>query len=80
MQGGDNGFVLRQNVNEVNLIFTVTDRHGRFINNLQQSDFALLDDQRAPAQVYSFSQQNESSPSRWACDRRQHLHSLPLPL
>ncbi len=44
-------------MNEVNLIFTVTDRHGRFINNLQQNDFALLDDQRAPAQVYSFSQQ-----------------------
>lgn len=50
-------FTIRRNVNEVNLIFTVTDRHGRFINNLQQNDFALLDDQRAPAQVYSFSQQ-----------------------
>jgi VWFA-related protein len=41
----------------VNLTFTVTDRHGRFVNNLQQQDFALLDDQRAPAQVYSFTQQ-----------------------
>ena len=44
-------------MNEVNLTFTVTDRHGRFVNNLQQHDFALLDDQRAPAQVYSFTQQ-----------------------
>jgi VWFA-related protein len=51
------GYTLKQNVNEVNLTFTVTDRHGRFVNNLQQQDFALLDDQRAPAQVYSFRQQ-----------------------
>ncbi|HEX6496807.1 MAG TPA: VWA domain-containing protein [Acidobacteriaceae bacterium] len=50
-------YTLKQNVNEVNLTFTVTDRHGRFVNNLQQHDFALLDDQRAPAQVYSFRQQ-----------------------
>jgi Ca-activated chloride channel homolog len=50
-------YTLKTNVNEVNLTFTVTDHHGHFINNLQQQDFALLDDQRAPAQVYSFTQQ-----------------------
>jgi VWFA-related protein len=44
-------------VNEVNLIFTVTDKHGHYIPNLQQSDFALLDDQKAPARVTSFRQQ-----------------------
>jgi VWFA-related protein len=44
-------------VNEVNLIFTVTDRHGAYIPNLKQSDFALLDDQKAPAKVTSFHQQ-----------------------
>jgi VWFA-related protein len=44
-------------VNEVNLIFTVTDKHGHYIPNLQQSDFALLDDQKAPARVNSFRQQ-----------------------
>jgi Ca-activated chloride channel homolog len=56
--GKDNGqFTIQTNVNEVNLVFTVTDRHGRFIQNLQQRDFALLDDQKAPAQVFSFTQQ-----------------------
>jgi VWFA-related protein len=50
-------YTLKTNVNEVNLTFTVTDRHGHFVNNLQQQNFALLDDQRAPAQVYSFTQQ-----------------------
>jgi VWFA-related protein len=44
-------------VNEVNLIFTVTDKHGHYNPNLKQSDFALLDDQKAPAHVNSFHQQ-----------------------
>jgi VWFA-related protein len=53
----DGNFTIRTNVNEVNLIFTVTDKHGKFIQNLQQRDFALLDNQRAPAQVFNFTQQ-----------------------
>jgi hypothetical protein len=44
-------------VNEVSLIFTVTDKHGHYIANLTQNDFALLDDQKAPAHVNSFHQQ-----------------------
>jgi Ca-activated chloride channel family protein len=53
----DGNFTIRTNVNEVNLIFTVTDKHGRFVQNLQQRDFALLDNQKAPAQVFNFTQQ-----------------------
>jgi VWFA-related protein len=48
---------IRTTVNEVSLIFTVTDKHGHYIPNLNQSDFALLDDQKAPARVNSFHQQ-----------------------
>jgi len=48
---------LKLGANEVDLIFTVTDNHGHYIANLKQSDFALLDDQRAPARVTSFHQQ-----------------------
>lgn len=44
-------------VNEVDLIFTVTDKHGHYIPNLKQSDFALLDNHRAPARIDSFHQQ-----------------------
>src|SRR5665213_1935794 len=44
-------------VNEVNLFFTVTDKHGHFIRNLNESNFSLLDDHMAPAEVYSFTQQ-----------------------
>jgi len=49
--------VIRLNVNEVSLIFTVTDGHGHYIPNLKQSDFALLDDRKAPTHVKSFHQQ-----------------------
>ena len=49
--------VIRLNVNEVSLIFTVTDGHGHYIPNLKQSDFALLDDRKAPTNVKSFHQQ-----------------------
>ncbi|MGD0894075.1 MAG: VWA domain-containing protein [Terracidiphilus sp.] len=52
-----NAATIHLGVNEVNLIFTVTDKHGHYNPNLKQSDFALLDDQKAPAHVNSFHQQ-----------------------
>jgi Ca-activated chloride channel homolog len=50
-------YTIEQQVNEVDLVFTVTDKHGHFIKDLRQSDFALLDDQKAPERVYSFTRQ-----------------------
>jgi VWFA-related protein len=43
--------------NEVNLIFTVTDKRGHFITGLQQQNFGLLDDGRPPLSVLQFTQQ-----------------------
>lgn len=48
---------LRIVVNEVPLIFTVTDKHGHYVSNLKLNDFALLDDQKAPAKINDFRQQ-----------------------
>jgi VWFA-related protein len=56
-QSADQASTLRVGVNEVNLIFTVTDKHGHYVPNLKLNDFALLDDQRAPEKVTSFRQQ-----------------------
>jgi Ca-activated chloride channel family protein len=53
----DQQYTITRQVNEVDLVFTVTDKHGHFIKDLKQSDFALLDDQKAPDRVYSFTQQ-----------------------
>ncbi len=44
----------RFNVNEVNLIFTVTDKHGKFIKNLTQSDIHVLDDHKPVDQIKNF--------------------------
>jgi len=43
--------------NEVDLVFTVTDGHGKFITGLNQSAFGLLDDGRPPERVFHFYQQ-----------------------
>ena len=56
-QTEDIGQILHLGVNEVNLIFTVTDKHGHYIPNLKQNDFALLDDQKTPEKITSFRQQ-----------------------
>ena len=56
---GQPQYKLTTNVNEVDLVFTVTNKKGQFVKNLKESDFALLDDHRAPAAVYSFTQQTQ---------------------
>jgi len=40
-------------VNEVRVVFTVTDRHGHYIKDLKKTDFRVIDDQR-PAELRSF--------------------------
>jgi Ca-activated chloride channel homolog len=45
-------FVARPN--EVNVVFTVTDKHGRRITDLKQNDFQVLDDNKPPEQIQSF--------------------------
>src|SRR5277367_1318857 len=40
-------------VNEVRVVFTVTDRHGHYIKDLKQAEFKVIDDQK-PAVVRSF--------------------------
>ena len=42
-------------VNEVNVVFTVTDKHGRFIKDLKKDDFKVLDDNKPPAEIKNFS-------------------------
>lgn len=48
------GFTLRAAANEVHLVFTVSDKHGHYINNLKQNDFEILDDRKPPEQILSF--------------------------
>jgi VWFA-related protein len=48
---------IRENVNEVDLVFTVTDKKGKFVTGLNQSSFGLLDNGAPPEAVLHFYQQ-----------------------
>ena len=48
---------IKVNVNEVDLVFTVTDGKGHFVPHLDQSSFGLLDNGRPPEKVFRFMQQ-----------------------
>jgi VWFA-related protein len=41
-------------VNEVNVVFTVTDKHGRYVKDLKKNDFKVLDDSRPAEEIRSF--------------------------
>jgi VWFA-related protein len=45
---------IRKIVNEVNVVFTVTDKHGRFVKDLKQQDFRILDDKRPAKEIRTF--------------------------
>ncbi len=48
---------IRTNVDEVRVIFTVTDKRGRFVKDLVQKDFTVLDDRRPVDKINNFSHQ-----------------------
>ncbi len=50
---------IRKHVDEVNVIFTVTDKRGRFVRNLAKEDFAIRDDKKPPRAVVGFSTQTD---------------------
>src|SRR5262252_7345694 len=41
-------------VNEVRVIFTVTDKHGRYIKDLKKTDFRVIDDNKPAQEIRSF--------------------------
>jgi Ca-activated chloride channel homolog len=45
---------IRATTNEVNVVFTVTDKHGKRITDLKQNDFRVVDDNKPPEEIRSF--------------------------
>jgi len=46
--------VIRRIVNEVNVVFTVTDKHGHYVKDLKKNDFKVIDDSLPAAEIRSF--------------------------
>ena len=45
---------IRTGTNEVNVVFTVTDKHGKRVTDLKQADFVVDDDSKPPQEGRSF--------------------------
>jgi Ca-activated chloride channel family protein len=45
---------IKTGTDEVNVVFTVTDKKGRRITDLKQADFRVVDDNKPPEQIRSF--------------------------
>jgi len=50
---------IRRNVNEVPVVFTVTDKHNHYVRDLNKKDFKVLDDGRPVVDIRSFRRETE---------------------
>jgi VWFA-related protein len=57
--GKDSILTVKKRVDEVNVLFIATDKHGKFVRNLNQGDFAILDDHKPPESILQFSRQTD---------------------
>ena len=53
-QPDESVLTIKKRVDEVNVLFIATDRHGKFVRNLNQRDFAILDDHKPPQAIVNF--------------------------
>src|ERR1700722_10332100 len=42
---------IHKRVDEVNVLFIATDKHGKFVRDLNQNDFEILDDHKPPQSI-----------------------------
>jgi VWFA-related protein len=50
---------LHARVNELNVLFIATDKHGKFVRDLNQSDFSILDDHKPPQAILNFRRETD---------------------
>jgi VWFA-related protein len=46
-------------VDEVNVLFIATDKHGKFVRDLNQDDFSILDDHKPPEAIINFRRETD---------------------
>src|SRR6266404_2246578 len=50
---------IKKRVDEVNVLFIATDRHGKFVRNLNQSDFSIRDDHKPVQSIVNFRRETD---------------------
>jgi len=55
----DSVLTIRKRVDEVNVLFIATDKHGKFVRNLTQHDFSFLDDHKPVQSIVNFRRETD---------------------
>ncbi len=55
----DSVLTIRKRVDEVNVLFIATDRHGKFVRNLNQNDFSIFDDHKPVESIIAFRRETD---------------------
>ena len=50
---------IKKRVDEVNVLFIATDRHGKFVRNLNQTDFSIFDDHKPVQSILNFRRETD---------------------
>jgi Ca-activated chloride channel homolog len=50
---------IKKRVDEVNVLFIATDRHGKFVRNLNQADFSIFDDHKPVQSILNFRRETD---------------------
>lgn len=50
---------IHKRVDEVNVLFIATDKHGKFVRDLNQGDFSILDDHKPPEAIFNFRRETD---------------------
>jgi VWFA-related protein len=53
-EAGEPILTIKKRVDEVNVLFIATDRHGKFVRNLNQADFSIFDDHKPVQSILNF--------------------------
>jgi len=56
---GESVLTIKKRVDEVNVLFIATDKHGKFVRNLNEDDFAILDDHKPPQSIVNFRRETD---------------------
>ena len=55
----DSVLTIRKRVDEVNVLFIATDKHGKFVRNLNQNDFSFFDDHKPVESIVAFRRETD---------------------
>ena len=58
-ESGDPILTIKKRVDEVNVLFIATDRHGKFVRNLDEKDFSILDDHKPVESILNFRRETD---------------------